>query len=159
VINLIVAFDENYIIGDQGKLIWYCPEDLKHFKSITTNNIVVMGRKTFESIGKPLPNRINIVLSRNVISHPGVISMNSIQDVLNFYKERANNELFIIGGAEIYRQFYPYIDRMYITRIHKAFMGDTSFPRFDLKSWKLISNEDLDTTQFKISFQTYIKRE
>lgn len=157
-INLIVAFDKNYIIGNQGKLIWHCSEDLKHFKSITTNNIVVMGRKTFESIGKPLPNRVNIVLSRNGINHPDIISMNSIQDVLNYYKEHNQYELFIIGGAEIYREFYPYIDHMYITRIHETFIGDTSFPNFNLNEWDLISNEDIDTNQFKISFQTYLRK-
>lgn len=157
-INLIVAFDENFTIGDQGKLIWHCSEDLKHFKNITTNHIVVMGRKTFESIGKPLPNRINIVLSRSEINYSGIISMRSIQEVLDYYKENNNCELFIIGGAEIYKQFFNYIDCMYITKIHKTFTGDTYFPEFNEQTWILVSNKDVDTNQFKISFQTYIRK-
>jgi len=157
-INLIVAFDENHTIGNQGKLIWHCSEDLKYFRKVTTNHIVVMGRKTFESIGKPLPNRINIVLSRSKIDCPGIISMCSIQEVLDYYKEHSEYELFIIGGAEIYKQFLDSVDCMYITRIHKTFSGDTYFPRFNEQEWILVSNEDVDTTQFKISFQTYTRK-
>jgi dihydrofolate reductase len=156
-INLIVAFDENYTIGNKGKLIWHCSEDLKHFKSITTNHIVVMGRKTFESIGKPLSNRINIVLSQSGFEHPGVITMKSVEEVLNYYNVYPNCELFIIGGAEIYRLFFSYVERMYITRIHETFEGDTAFFKFNLKQWELKSIKDIETNQFKITFEIWEK--
>lgn len=118
-ISIIVAMDKNRLIGAEGKLPWHLPADLKFFKEVTLGQIVVMGSKTFESIGKPLPNRINMVLSRK--------NGCTIQRVLDL---ASGNNIFVIGGAEVYKQFIPIADRLIITHINSEFSGDTYFPEF-----------------------------
>lgn len=127
-INLIVAVDKNNVIGYEGGLPWgRLPNDLKHFKNVTTGHTVVMGRKTFESIGKPLPNRHNIVMSRSNRLFEGCATLTPEQlpDFLEYYRE---NDVFIIGGAEIYKLFLPHANTVYLTAINGSFIGDTLFP-------------------------------
>ena len=148
---------ENRVIGINNSLPWHLSDDLKRFKSLTTNHSVIMGRKTFESIGKPLPNRRNIVLSNNKnLSFVGAKVINSIEDAL--LSSEDDKELFIIGGEKIYSSFLPLATHMYITRIHKKFDGDAFFPYFEEKEWLETFREDLVSSKWlKFSFQNYKK--
>ena len=137
---IVVALAENNVIGDNNQLIWHLPADLQFFKKITMGKPIVMGRKTFLSIGKPLPGRSNIVISRDKnFSISGLEIFHSVEEVLASFDTQ--QEVMIIGGAEIYRQFLPSVSRLYITRVHEKFSGDTFFPQFDYSEWKLISSE------------------
>ena len=133
-INIIVAYANNRVIGKDGKIPWRLPNDSQHFKRITSGHVVVMGRKTFESIGYPLSQRRNIVLtSSTTLAVPGVEVMHSKDDVL------ALDDVFIIGGASVYRQFLDVADRLYITEIALEIDGDTFFPAWDRQSFSLVS--------------------
>lgn len=135
-ISIIVAMDLNNVIGKDNGLIWHIPGDLKNFKKITTGYPIVMGRKTFESIGRPLPNRKNIILTKNVdYNINGCDIYNSIDQILKFSEDK---EVFIIGGAEIYKLFLPYTDIIYMTLVHDKFDGDTFFPILNADEWDLI---------------------
>ncbi len=138
-INIIAAMSRNRVIGNKGELPWKLPEDMRHFTKVTTGFPVVMGRKTFESIGRPLKGRTNIILTRDIsYQKDGCIVLNNVEDVVkNFSKE----DLMVIGGEEIYRQFLPYAERIYLTLIDKDFEGDTFFPDFDKKNWIKKSEE------------------
>ena len=125
-INIIAAVGKNLELGINNKLIWHLPEDLKYFKEVTTGKTVVMGKKTYESIGKPLPNRKNIVLTRQNISISEVEIIHNIKDVLN-----KKESIFIIGGADVYKQFLPYANNIYLTEIDDQKEADTYFPKFD----------------------------
>ena len=142
IISIIVAVAENGIIGNGGQMPWHISEDLKRFKRITSGHPVVMGRKTFESIGsRPLPNRTNIVVSRNTaLTVPeGVVLVESL-DVLERFGA-ADEEVFIIGGGEIYRQAMPMADKLYLTRIAARPEGDTRFPEIDPDTWRMVWHE------------------
>lgn len=129
-IYLIAAISKNNQIGLHGKMPWHLPEDLSYFKSITTGHPIVMGRKTYESIGKPLPNRTNIVLTTNPhFSAEGIIVSHHISDIVHLYKT-SEEPIFVIGGGEIYRAFLPYAASLYLTLIHEIVEGDTSFPPY-----------------------------
>lgn len=142
VLAAIVAMSENRVIGKDNKLPWHLPADLKRFKEITTGHFIIMGRKTFESIGKSLPNRTNIVLSRDAnFEAPGCQTLTSIEEAIEQAKEAKQAEIFIIGGAEIYRQLLTKIGRIYLTIIHKEFEGDAWFPEFNLAEWQEVSRE------------------
>lgn len=157
-ISLIVAMDKNRGIGYKGDLLTFLPGDLPRFKKITTNHNVIMGRKTFESLPKgPLPNRHNIVVTRNKsLNIPGVTIVNSIEEALKICKD--DDESFIIGGGEIYKESLLYADKLYITKIDKVFDADTFFPEIT-DVWELIDveekNDDLD---MKFSYNTYTKK-
>lgn len=139
--SMILAMDENGLIGNKNKLPWHLPKDLKHFKTVTTNKIVVMGRKTYESIGRPLPNRLNIVITRDVsYKAEGVIVLNSIEELNEFTKDK-EQEVIIIGGAELIKQLYSYISSLYITHVEGFFEGDCFIDFIDFNELKLI-NED-----------------
>lgn len=126
-LNLIVAVDKNLLIGTSTGMPWYIPEDLKYFRSVTTGKTIVMGRKTFDSIGRPLPNRRNVVLTRGQLEVEGV---EIIHDLGAFLKEVDEQEdVFVIGGAEVYRLALPYVKRLYITHIDGEFSGDIYFPQ------------------------------
>ncbi|MCK6474754.1 MAG: dihydrofolate reductase [Planctomycetes bacterium] len=128
---LIAAMAENRVIGRDNKLPWHLPDDLQHFKRLTTGHPVVMGRKTFISVGKPLPKRENVILTRNKeFSAPGIVVCHSAEDVAARYP--GETEVFICGGEEIYRLFLDRADRIYLTVIHQSFDGDACFPEFDL---------------------------
>lgn len=140
-ISLIWAMDENRVIGRNNKLPWHLPEDLKFFKRVTMGHPIAMGRKTYESIGKPLPGRENIIITRD--SHykkEGCTVLHSI-DELREYADEKDTEVFVIGGAEIFKDILPFADRLYLTKIYHAFEGDTYFPIFDTGQWELESRE------------------
>ncbi|MCY9737498.1 dihydrofolate reductase [Paenibacillus alvei] len=127
-ISIIVAMDENGGIGKDNKLPWHLPEDLKRFKQITTGHAVAMGRKTFESIGKPLPNRTNIVLTRdNEFKAEGCFIAHTIEDAIRIAKSSGAQELFCIGGANVYDQFLSIADYIYVTQVVGTFDVDTYF--------------------------------
>lgn len=133
-ISLIVAMDQNGVIGKDNQLPWHLPNDLKHVKEITTGHAIVLGRKNYESIGKPLPNRTNIILTRDKnYSAEGCVVLHSVEEVLNYCKDK--DEIFIFGGAEIYALFMPYVEKMYITKIYHEFDGDVYFPEINWQEW------------------------
>jgi dihydrofolate reductase len=137
----IVAMTEDRVIGYQNRLPWHLPADLKHFKTITLGHPIIMGRKTYESIGKPLPNRMNIIISRDPNYQVlGCFVVPSIEAALATAGPD-QQEIFIIGGAEIFRQSLVRLERLYITLVHEEFEGDTYFPAIDLNEWKEISRE------------------
>jgi dihydrofolate reductase len=139
-ISIIVAIAENNVIGDNNQLIWHIPGDLKRFKALTMGHHIIMGRKTWESIGRALPGRISIVISRNPnYLAKGAIVVTSLEDALA--KAQLDNEVFIIGGAQIYEQALPLANKIYLTQIHKSFEGDVSFPNIDKNLWKQVSSE------------------
>lgn len=151
-IKLIAACSANRVIGKDNKLIWHVPGDLKRFKELTSGHPVLMGRKTYESIGRPLPNRKNIILTRNKEYKPeGCLCYSSLIEVLELYK----NDLFVIGGEEIYKQTMGYADEILLTLIHKDFEGDAYFPEIPETLFEVIKREDLSCEDFDYSYITY----
>lgn len=132
-ICLIAAFDRNQLIGSNNQLPWHIPEDLAYFKKVTVNNTIVMGRKTFDSIGKPLPNRKNIVISKNLGPVDGITIIQQPDSLLDLAEET----VFIIGGASIYKHFLPIATKLYITHIDATFSGDVYFPTINWEQWDL----------------------
>lgn len=158
-ISLVAAVSTNQVIGKNNQLIWHLPADLKHFKNITTGHTILMGRKTFDSIGKPLPNRRNIIISRSKNLVDGCEVADSLEVALKLCE--AETEIFIIGGAEIYKQSMQFANRIYLTKIHQKFEGDTFFPEIDLKIWQETFREDFsadEKNKFAYSFVTLNKR-
>ncbi|MCM3611007.1 dihydrofolate reductase [Planococcus sp. MERTA32b] len=140
-ISLMVAHDPNRVIGRNNQLPWHIPEDLAYFKKHTINKAIVMGRNTFESIGRPLPKRRNIVVSRQKdLTIDGVDVVNSIEDAVKLAEE-FHPEVMIIGGEQIFKTVLPAADRLYITLIHDEFEGDTHFPEYG-EGWELASESD-----------------
>ncbi|MDT2045969.1 dihydrofolate reductase [Priestia flexa] len=138
-ISLIVAMDNNRLIGKENDLPWRLPADLQYFKQTTMGHTIVMGRKTFESIGKPLPNRRNVILTGNKdYHHEGVKVIHSVDDLMSLEEE---SELFVIGGATVYEQTMNVATRLYVTHIEEAFEGDTYFPEIDSSVWKEVSKK------------------
>jgi dihydrofolate reductase len=133
-ISIIVAIGKNNVIGAGNKLLWSLPADMKHFKELTVGKTVIMGRKTFESIGKALPGRKNIIISRSDYHAPGCVAVSSIDEALKAAK--GHEEVMIIGGASIYGQFLPIAKRMYITYVDAEINGDAFFPEFNKSDWK-----------------------
>ena len=155
-VTIVVAISENYVIGKDNKLLWHIPNDLKHFREITTGRTIIMGRKTYESVGKPLPKRRNIIITRQNIKIEGCEVVNSIGEALELCK--GEDEVFIVGGAEIYRQSMKLTNRIYLTIIHKEFEGDSFFPRINEQEWKEVSREDHQPDEKNLlpySFITY----
>lgn len=155
-ISIVVAISENRAIGKDNKLLWYLPNDLKHFKAITSGHTVIMGRKTYESVGKPLPNRRNIIITRQDIKIEGCEVVNSIKAALELC--RTEREVFIVGGAEIYKQSLHLTDRIYLTVVHQQFEGDSFFPEIKKTDWLQASREDHqpdDKNSLPYSFITY----
>jgi dihydrofolate reductase len=138
-VSIIVATSENHAIGKDNQLLWHLPGDLKHFKDITSGHTIIMGRRTFDSVGKPLPNRRNIVVTRQAITIPGCEVVNAIDKALELCRGEA--EVFIGGGAEIYKQAMKLTDRIYLTIVHQHFEADTFFPEIDMGEWKEVSRE------------------
>ena len=139
-ISIIVAIAENHAIGKDNKLLWYLPNDLKHFKTITSGHTVIMGRKTYDSVGKPLPNRRNIVITRKQLDIPGCEVVNSLEQAIELCK--TEHEVFIVGGAEIYRQAMALTNKIYLTIVHQTFEGDTYFPDIEENIWVETERED-----------------
>jgi dihydrofolate reductase len=140
-ISLLVAYAHGRVIGKDGKIPWRLPNDLRYVKRVTTGHTVVMGRTTFESIGRPLPNRRNVVLTRhNMLEIPGVEVVHSVEEVLAL--DDGLDDLFVLGGENVYRQFLPLADRLYITEIDYKTEGDTFFPEWDRDAFRLLSMQE-----------------
>lgn len=140
-ISIVVAIDNNKAIGKNNQLLWHLPNDLKFFKRITSGHTVIMGRKTYDSIGKPLPNRRNIVITRqNNLKIEGTEICNSLEQAL----ENCSNEeeVFIIGGAEIFKQALSITDKVYLTKVDHVFDADTYLSGFSIEDWNIVSKED-----------------
>lgn len=156
-LSIIVAAADNLVIGNNNSLIWHLPADLKHFKALTSGHTVVMGRKTFESIGKALPHRRNIVISRcTSFRAEGCEVVASIEEALQWTEQE--EEVFIIGGGRIYREFWERADRLYLTWVHTAVEGDTFIPPIDKRVWKEVSRQDCladEKNEFDYSFVEY----
>ncbi|MFC3418231.1 dihydrofolate reductase [Salinicoccus hispanicus] len=137
-VSLIVCHSAQNVIGFKNSMPWHLPNDLKHVKKLTEGNTIVMGRKTFESIGRPLPNRRNVVLTQSEdFSHEGVDVIHSIDDI-----EALDGEVFIFGGSGVYSQTMHLVDEMHVTHIYETFGGDTFFPDYDSSDWELVSSEE-----------------
>ena len=132
-LSIVVAFNQHRVIGDQGQISWHCPADLAYFKRITMGKPIIMGRKTHQSIGKPLPGRANVVLSRQLPPTPGIDIYASLDEAIDAYREQA--EIMIIGGGELYRLCLPRAQRVYYTQIDNQQHGDTSFPLLPPEQW------------------------
>ena len=140
IVSIVVAISENHAIGKDNKLLWYLPRDLKHFKEITTGHTIIIGRKTYDSVGKPLPNRRNIVITRKNIAIEGCEVVNSVEAALALCKDEA--EVFIVGGAEIYQQAMHLTDRIYLTIVHAKFEADAYFPEIKEDIWIEVERDD-----------------
>ncbi len=138
-INIIVAVASNGVIGGGNQLLWHISEDLRHFKAITSGHPVIMGRKTYESLGRPLPNRDNIVITRSDIEIEGCRVVHSLEEALGLYS--SDDEVFIIGGAQIYAEAMPLAQRFYLTRVEHDYEGDTLYPEWSAEEWALVSSE------------------
>lgn len=140
-ISLLLAMDANRLIGRENQLPWHLPKDLAYFKRMTMNHKIVMGRKTFDSIGRPLPGRENIILTRDKqFSRNDCLIIHSMDELLELSKQ-SDEEIFVIGGSEIFKEILPHSDRLYITHIYHEFEGDTYFPETDDEDWEVISRE------------------
>ena len=161
-LSIIVAKAQNNIIGKDNKLLWHLPDDMKRFKEITTGHTIIMGRKTFESIGKVLPNRKHIVFTQNSdfkVNDENVKIVHSMLEIQEYIENKEEN--FVIGGAMIYNLLMPYVNKMYITEIHKDFEGDTVFPKINLDIWKEVSREkgeDIEQNDLEYDFVVYERK-
>jgi len=142
VIKILVACDENRVIGKDNQLIWHLPADLKRFKSLTTGHVILMGRKTYESIGKPLPNRTTIVITRQVdFQAEGTITAHSVEEAILKAKSLTREDIFIVGGAEIYSLSLAMADQLLVTQLHDIFEGDAFFPEISADTWEIVDRE------------------
>jgi dihydrofolate reductase len=157
--ELIVAITDNFVIGANGVMPWHLPADLQHFKKITSGHAIAMGRRTWDSIGKPLPNRLNIVITRQAeYKAVGATVVHSLEDAKQIAEER---KLFVIGGGEIYRSAMEDVSLMHITRIHTTIDGDTFFPKLDELVWERISALQRpadENNSHDLSFEVWSKR-
>ncbi len=157
-ITIIAAKSDNNIIGNENQLIWHISNDLKRFKQLTSGHVVIMGRKTFESIGKPLPNRTNIVITRNKDwNSEGILTVNSLEEAIAQAKN-TGSEIFIIGGGNIYEQSLHLADVLEITEVHQVFAGDAFFPEINSNEWKEVFRQDFvkdEKNQYDYSFVRY----
>ncbi len=162
-LSIIVAAATNGVIGHNNQLIWYLPEDLKMFKRRTTGHVIIMGRKTFESIGKPLPNRTTIIISRNPEYRvEGCITVGSLEEAIAQAQQIEPSEAFVIGGAEIYRLALPLADIVYLTEVLQSFEGDAFFPSLEPTVWQEIERTDFEIDEkhaVPFSFVTYHKKD
>lgn len=149
-IILIAAIADNGVIGDAGKIPWHISADLKRFKRLTMGCAVIMGRKTFESLGKPLPGRRNIVLTRQT-ALPGAECFASLDAALKACRDEA---VFVAGGANVYRHALPLADTLMLTHVHREVEGDTKFPDYDRSQWREVAREDMP----EWSFVEYVRR-
>jgi dihydrofolate reductase len=160
-ISLISAMAANRSIGIENRLPWHLPADLRRFKALTMGHPMILGRRTYDSVGRPLPGRPTIVITRQPgWSAPGVIVTHTLDEALERARELDREELFIGGGEEIFRLALDRADRIYLTRIDQDFPGDTYFPEFDGAGWRLVEQEDHPATEsrpYSFSFLTYEK--
>jgi len=159
-LSILVILSTNNVIGRDNKLPWHMPADLKRFKNLTMGHHILMGRRTFDEIKKPLPGRINVVITRDHhFAAEGVAIARSIDEAISKAEATGDHEIFLIGGGEIFKQVIHRADRMYITRIHADIEGDTYFPEFDdVNEWKLVDAEHFEADEknaYPYSFLTY----
>ncbi len=158
-ISFIVAFDRDRVIGKNNRLPWHLPNDLARFKRITTGHTVVMGRKTYESIGRPLPNRRNVILTRNKsFEAEGCEVVHTYEEVINRCRDE---KCFIIGGSELFSLFWEDAERLYVTFIDASFDGDTFFPPIDERDWQLVSVEEGNVDEknkYRHEFRLYVRK-
>ena len=161
-LSIIVAIANENVIGKDNKLIWHLPEDLKRFKEITLGHKIIMGRKTFESLGRVLPNRKHIILCNDMEMNIDNENVEILDDISKLDKYiNSDEECFVIGGATIYKLLMPYAKKMYITKINQDFEGDVYFPKIEKEIWKEISREDRlknDENPFDYKYITYIRK-
>lgn len=160
-LTLIAAAAENNALGKNNDLLWHLPDDFKRFKQLTTGHYIIMGRKTFESFPKPLPNRTHIIITRQgKYSAPeGCIVVDSLKKAIAVCPK--NEEIFIIGGGEIYKQSLALADKIELTRVHTSLEADTFFPEIDLKEWQLVFEESHPKDEkhaFAFTFLTYLRK-
>lgn len=136
-LSMIVAVGNNYEIGLNNQLLWHISEDLKHFKALTNGHHIIMGRNTFESIGRPLPNRTSIVLSNSGFEYEGVFTCKGLESAVAVCKDNGEEEAFIIGGAKVYKDTYDKVDRLYLSRVDFDGEADTFFPKIDINDWNI----------------------
>ncbi len=140
-ISLIVAMDENRVIGHKGRLPWHLAADMKYFKTVTMGKPLIMGRHTHESIGKPLPGRTNIVITKDAAYQaPGCLVVHAVEEALTTVIDHP--EVMVMGGATLYEQLLPRASRIYVTEVHAQVAGDTYFPTFNLDEWREVSRSD-----------------
>ncbi|MFR9504199.1 MAG: dihydrofolate reductase [Rikenellaceae bacterium] len=155
-VSIIVAIANDSLIGNNNELLWHITEDMRYFRKVTSGHAVIMGRKTYDSIGRPLPKRHNIVITRQNIAIEGCSVAHSLKEALAIAGEE--DEVFIIGGAEIYSLSLPIANRLYITRVGGHFKGDTHFPEWDQTTWQLHHEEKFDRGEefeHPFSFELY----
>ena len=159
-VSIIVAVAQNGVIGDKNALLWHIKEDMRFFRTTTSGHAVVMGRKTFESLGsKPLPKRTNIVITRQDIDFDGTLTAHSLSEAIELAGD--DSEIFIIGGAQIYAEALKCADRIYLTRVERDYEGDTSFPDVDWSQWRLVDeqrHERGEEYEGAFSFLTYDRK-
>lgn len=159
-ITLIAAVAENYALGKDNQLLWHLPDDFKRFKNVTSGHYIIMGRKTFESFPKPLPNRTHVIITRQKkYASENCIIVDSLKAAISVCPK--DEEVFIIGGGEIYTQSIEIADKLDITKVHHSFEADTFFPEIDLNKWKLTSAEfhpKDEKHQFDFTFETYLRK-
>jgi dihydrofolate reductase len=162
-VTLIAAVANKNVIGNNNSLIWHLPEDLKHFKKLTTGHAVIMGRKTYQSIGKPLKERKNIIITRHKkFEAPDCFIAHSLEEALEMAKNE--KEVFIAGGSEIYQQSInlPQVKKMHITRVFAEFQGDAFFPVIDCEKWQIVERQDREPdekNQYPYAFLVYERKE
>ena len=159
-ITLIAAVAENNALGKDNQLVWHLPNDFKRFKTLTSGHYIIMGRKTFESFPKPLPNRTHIIITRQKnYKYEGCLIASSLEKAIEMAPKK--EDIYVIGGGEIYKQSIEIADKIEITRVHSSFEADTYFPEIDSDKWKLVFEEDHKKDEkhnFDFTFQTYLKR-
>jgi dihydrofolate reductase len=159
-ITVIAAVAENNALGKENQLLWHLPDDFKRFKTLTSGHYIIMGRKTFESFPKPLPNRTHVIVSRQSNYQPeGCIVVNSLEKAIEACPK--TEEVFVIGGGEIYRQSIKVADKLDLTKVHHSFEADTYFPEIDFTQWQLVFEEfhpKDDRHDFAFTFQTYLRK-
>lgn len=156
----VVAAGENGVIGRAGALPWHLPADLGHFKALTVGKPVVMGRKTFESIGRPLPNRVNVVVTRSGVAPQGCLAARSVDDALALPEVASAPEVMVIGGEQLFAEMLPRCDVLELTRVHASPAGDAFF-RFDRAGWELVRSEDRaadEKNAHAMTFETWRRR-
>lgn len=158
--TIIAAVAENNALGKDNQLLWHLPDDFKRFKTLTSGHYIIMGRKTFESFPKPLPNRTHVIISRQKDYQPeGCIVVDSLEKAIEVCPRE--EDIFVIGGGQIYKQSIAIADKVDITRVHHSFEADTYFPEIDLKEWQLVFEEfhpKDERHEFDFTFQTFVRK-
>jgi dihydrofolate reductase len=161
-LSIIAAMDKNQLIGNQGAIPWKLPADLQHFKQITMGSPIIMGRKTFESLARPLPGRTNIIMTKNKnYSADGCLIVHSAAEIFKKFLNK-EEEAFIIGGEEIYKTFLPYSNKLYLTMIDNEFSGDTYFPEINWQNWLKLAEEKGTTDSnnpYSYSYHVYQRKQ